>query len=293
MVVEKDRVSHILLLCCAAIWGGNFVAMKFLLAEISPVNLILFRFISGSILLFLLLFFMEDVKVPLRDFYKLCLLGAIGITVYQFLFIYALKNTSVTNVVVIINTAPLYGGLLSSLFGYEKFHKKTFFAIVLGFVGVYILVSKGELLSLGGEDLKGAVFALVACFLWALYTIMAKPMLDKHSPLKVTTYSMLTGSLLLCGFIPFYLDVKEVAALSSLGWLSLIYSIIFSIVIAFFLWYRGVSKIGASRTIIYQYSVPVFGALSAFLILHERLYWSQLMGATIIFASITLAKRRQ
>ena len=55
---------------------------------------------------------MEDVKVPLKDFYKLCLLGVIGITIYQFLFIYALKNTSVTNVAVIINTAPLYGGLL-------------------------------------------------------------------------------------------------------------------------------------------------------------------------------------
>jgi drug/metabolite transporter (DMT)-like permease len=121
---------------------------------------------------------------------------------------------------------------------------------------------------------------------------MAKPMLDKHSPLKVTAYSMLAGSILLCGFVPFYLNVKEVAALSTAGWLSLIFSIVFSIVIAFFLWYRGVSKIGALRTIIYQYSVPVFGALSAFLILHERLYWSQLIGTVIIFASITLSKRR-
>ncbi len=292
MVVEKDSVSHLLLLCGAAIWGVNFVAMKFLLAEIAPVNLILLRFISGSILLFLLLFFIEDVKVPLKDFYKLCLLGAVGIAIYQFLFTYALKYTSVTNVAVIINTAPLYGGLLSSFFGYEQFHKKTFFAIVLGFVGVYILVSKGQLLSLGGEDLKGAILALVACFLWALYTILAKPMLDKHSPLKVTTYSMLAGSILLCGFAPFYLNVKELALLSSAGWLSLIFSIVFSIVIAFFLWYRGVSKIGASRTIIYQYSVPVFGAFAAFLILRERLYWSQLIGAIIIFASITLAKRR-
>jgi drug/metabolite transporter (DMT)-like permease len=292
MVVEKDSKSHILLLCGAAIWGVNFAAMKLLLAEISPVNLILLRFISGSAFIFLLLFFMEDVRMPLKDFYKFCLLGATGIAVYQFLFIYAMQNTSVTNVAVIINTAPLYAGLLSSLFGYEQFHKKTFFAIVLGFVGVYVLVSKGEFLSLGKGDLKGAIFALVACFLWALYTIMAKPMLDKHSPLKVTTYSMLTGSIMLCGFVPFYLDLKEVAALSSVGWVSLIYSIVFSIVIAFFLWYRGVSKIGASRTIIYQYSVPVFGALSAFLILHERLYWSQLIGAIIIFAGITLAKRR-
>jgi drug/metabolite transporter (DMT)-like permease len=292
MVVEKDRVSHILLLCGAAIWGVNFVAMKFLLAEIAPVNLILLRFISGSSLLFLLLLFLEDVKVPLKDFYGLCVLGVVGITIYQFLFTYALKHTSATNVAVIINTAPLYGGLLSSFFGYEQFRKKTFFAIALGFVGVYILVSKGELLSLGGGDLKGAILALIACFLWALYTIMAKPMLDKHSPLKVTTYSALAASILLCGFAPFYLKVKEVAALSFAGWMSLLFSIVFSIVIAFFLWYRGVSKIGASRTLIYQYSVPVFAALAAFLILRERLYWSQLIGAVIIFASITLAKRR-
>ncbi len=291
MVVEKDRVSHLLLLCCAAIWGVNFVAMKFLLAEIAPVNLILLRFISGSILLFLLLFFMEDVRVPLKDFYKLCLLGAVGITIYQFLFIYALKYTSVTNVAVIINTAPLYGGFLSSFFGYEKFHKKTFLAIVLGFVGVYVLISKGELLSLGVGDLNGAILALIACFLWALYTIMAKPLLDKHSPLKVTTYSTLAASILLCGLAPFYLDVKEVTVLSSMGWLSLVFSIVFSIVIAFFLWYRGVSKIGASRTLIYQYSVPVFATLAAFLILHERLYWSQLIGAAIIFTSITISKR--
>lgn len=291
MVVEKDRVTDASLLCVAVIWGANFIAMKLLLTELAPVNIILLRFISGSILLSLLLFFLEDVKVPLKDFYKLCLIGAVGIVLYQFFFIYALKYTSVTNVAIIVNTAPLYGGLLSSLFGYEEFNKKRFFAIVLGFIGVYILISKGQLLSLSEADMRGGILALFGSLFWALYTILAKPMLDKHSPLKVTTYSMLTGAALLCCFIPFFLDLKQVAALSSQGWLILGFSILFSIVVAFFLWYRGVSKIGATRTIIYQYSVPVFGACFAFLVLHEKLYWSQLIGAAIIFWSITLSKR--
>ncbi len=291
MVVEKDRVTDASLLCVAIIWGANFIAMKLLLIELAPVNIILLRFISGSVLLTLLLFFLEDVKVPLKDFYKLCLIGAVGIVLYQLFFIYALKYTSVTNVAIIVNTAPLYGGLLSSFFGYEQFNKKRFFAIVLGFIGVYILISKGRFLSLSEADIRGGILALFGSLFWALYTILAKPMLDKHSPLKVTTYSMLAGSILLCGFIPFFLDLKEVAALSSQGWLILGFSIVFSIVVAFFLWYRGVSKIGATRTIIYQYSVPVFGACFAFLVLHERLYWSQLIGAIIIFWSITLSKR--
>jgi drug/metabolite transporter (DMT)-like permease len=289
MTVKKG-VSDILLLCTAMIWGINFVAVKSLLVEVSPVNLILVRFISGSILLSLLLLFFGDVKVPLKDFYKLCGLGAIGIASYQFLFVYALKYSSVTSVAIVINTAPLYGGLLSSFFGYEKFSKKRLFAIVMGFIGVYILVTKGEFFSLGG-DIKGNIMAVTASLLWALYTILAKPMLDKHAPLKVTTYSMLGGSALLCVFAPFYLDLKEIALLSSKGWLSLIFSVLFSIVIAFFLWYRGVSKIGASRTLIYQYFIPVCGAFSAFLLLHERLYWSQLVGAIIIFWSIALSRQ--
>ena len=291
MVVEKDRATDASLLCVAAIWGANFIAMKLLLIELSPVNIILLRFISGSVLLSLLLFFLEDVKVPLKDFYKLCLIGAVGIVLYQLFFIYALKYTSVTNVAIIVNTAPLYGGLLSSFFGYEEFNKKRFFAIVLGFIGVYILISKGQFLSLSEADIRGGILALFGSLFWALYTILAKPMLDKHSPLKVTTYSMLSRINIAVRFYPFLSGSEGSRALSSQGWLILGFSIVFSIVVAFFLWYRGVSKIGATRTIIYQYSVPVFGACFAFLVLHERLYWSQLIGAIIIFWSITLSKR--
>jgi len=291
MTVEKEGLSDIQLLCVAVIWGINFVAVKFLLTELSPVNLILFRFIAGSIFLFFLLLFLEDVKIPLKDFFHLCLLGAIGITIYQFFFTYALKYTSVTNVSIIINTSPLYGGILASVLGYEKFQARRLFAIITGFFGVYILVTKGGFLPEGGDG-RGNTLAILSSVFWALYTILSKPLLDKHSPLKVTTYSMLSGAALLCPFIPFYLDIKEYAALSLAGWACLLYAVVFSIVIAFFLWYRAVSKIGASRTMIYQYSVPVFAAFSAFLLLDEKLYLSQLIGAGIIFVSITMARRK-
>jgi len=288
--VEKERVSDILLLCVAAIWGINFVAMKFLLAYVSPINLVLFRFFIGSILLFLLLFFSGDVKVPLRDLFYLCLLGIIGITIYQFFFTYALKYTSVTNVSIIINSAPLYGGILSSLFGFERFNRKRILCIVTGFFGVFIIITKGTF-SLEAGDATGNILAVVSSFLWALYTILSKPLLDRHSPLKVTTYSMITGSVLLIPFVPFYLDLNELTRLSFAGWAILSYTVVFSIVIAFFLWYRGVKKIGPSRTIIYQYSIPVFAAFFAYLLIHERLYFSQLVGAAIVFFSLWLARR--
>lgn len=288
--MEKERVSDISLLCVAAIWGMNFVAMKFLLAEVSPVNLILYRFFFGSILLFLLLFFFEDVKAPAGDFLHLCLLGLIGITAYQFFFTYALKFTSVTNVSIIINTAPLYGGILSSLFRFEQFNKKRIVAIITGFFGVFIIITKGTL-SLEAGDSTGNMLAIGASLLWALYTILSKPLLDRHSPLKVTTYSMIMGSVFLLPVLPFHSDIREFGSLTVNGWLILLFTVVFSIVVAFFLWYRGVSKIGPSRTIIYQYSIPVFAAFFAFLLLGEKLYFSQLAGAAIVFFSLWMARR--
>lgn len=288
--MERDRSADLMLISVSAIWGFNFVAVKFLLTQLSPVNLILFRFIIGSVLLFLLLFFFQDVKIPRKDLLSLCGIGAIGITLYQFFFTYSLKYTTVTNVSIIINTAPLYGGFLSSLFGFEKFERKRMIAVATGFVGVFILISKGSL-AFNMGDLKGNLLALASSLLWAFYTILSKPLLARHSPLKVTTYSMLAGSFLLLPFTPFYFSAEEFFHLSVLGWFAIAFAIIFSVVVSFFLWYKGVAKIGPSRTLVYQYSVPVFAVLSAILLLGERIYISQCIGAAIVFVSITLARR--
>ena len=289
--VERERVSDLLLLCVSIIWGANIVAVKYLLTELSPVNIILIRFITGSILLFLLLFFLEDVKVPLRDTWMLAVLGAVGITMYQFLFTFALKYTSAVNVGILINMSPIYGGFLSSLLGYERFFAKRIVAIIAGFIGVYILMAKGNWLIFMGGDVTGSILALLASLSWSLYTILSKPLLDRHSPLKVTAYSMVAGSILLGFFVPSFFDRGELSSLSVTGWLIVIFSIIFSIVVAFFIWYRGVSKIGVSRTMIYQYCVPVFASITAYFFLDETLHFSQLIGGSIIFLSVWLARR--
>lgn len=267
------------------------MAVKYLLGDLSPVNLILVRFITGSLLLFLLLFFLEDVKVPPRDMWRLTLLGAVGVALYQFVFTFALKYTSAVNVGILINMSPIYGGFLSSLFGYEKFRKKTIFAILTGFAGVYVLMTKGDWNVLLRGDVTGNVLALFASLFWALYTILSKPLLERHSPLKVTAFSMAAGSVLLAFFVPSFFDAGELGRLSMTGWLIIVFSIVLSTVVAFFLWYRGVARIGASRTMIYQYCVPVFTALAAYFVLGETLHVSQLVGGLIIFVSVWMARR--
>ncbi len=289
--MERDRLSDLSLLCVSLIWGANIVAVKYLLTSLSPVNVILVRFITGSVLLFLLLLFIEDVKVPVRDIWRLTLLGAMGVAVYQFLFTFALKYTSAVNVGILINMSPIYGGFLSSLLGYERFVRKRMIAIVVGFLGVFILMSKGDWRIILTGDIRGTSLALLASLSWSLYTILSKPLLERHSPLKVTAYSMLAGSVLLGIFIPWFFEPQELARLSGTGWMVVVFSILFSIVAAFFLWYRAVAKIGLTRTMIYQYCVPAAAAIAAYFVSGEVLDIYQFIGGVIIFVSMYLARR--
>lgn len=289
--MERDRLSDLSLLFVSLVWGANIVAVKYLLISLSPINVILVRFITGSVLLFLLLLFIEDVKVAYRDMWRLALLGAIGITVYQLFFTYALKYTSAVNVGILINMSPIYGSFLSALLGYDKFARKRLVAIIAGFFGVLILMTKGDWRVLLTSDIRGTSLALLASLSWALYTILSKPLLDKHSPLKVTAYSMLAGSILLGCFVPAFFVPAEMARLSLTGWLVIVFSILFSIVIAFFLWYRAVARIGLTRTMVYQYCVPATAAAAAYFVSGETLNIYQLVGGVIIFISVYLARR--
>ena len=289
--MERDRLSDLSLLFVSLIWGANIVAVKYLLTSLSPINVILVRFITGSVLLFLLLLFIEDVKVAYRDIWRLALLGAIGITVYQLFFTYALKYTSAVNVGILINMSPIYGSFLSGLLGYDRFAKKRLVAIIAGFFGVFILMTKGDWRVLLASDIRGTSLALLASLSWALYTILSKPLLDKHSPLKVTAYSMLAGSILLGCFVPAFFVPAELARLSLTGWMVIVFSIVFSIVIAFFLWYRAVARIGLTRTMVYQYCVPATAAAAAYFVSGETLNVYQLIGGVIIFVSVYLARR--
>lgn len=289
--MERDRLSDLSLLCVSLIWGVNIVAVKYLLISLSPVNVILVRFITGSVLLFLLLLFLEDVKVPVRDIWRLTLLGAVGITAYQFLFTFALKYTSAVNVGILINMSPIYGSFLSSLLGYERFAGQRVLAVIAGFLGVVVLMTKGDLRILLGGDVRGISLALLASLSWALYTILSKPLLEKHSPLKVTAYSMLAGSILLGFFVPVFFDPGELAKTSFTGWTVIVFSIILSIIVAFFLWYRAVARIGVARTMVYQYCVPAVAAGAAYFVFGETLHIYQLAGGIIIFVSVYLARR--
>jgi drug/metabolite transporter (DMT)-like permease len=125
---------------------------------------------------------------------------------------------------------------------------------------------------------------------WTVYTVFSKPLLARMSPLKLTTLTMISGTVF---FLPFCVrDISQIpyGAVSFKAWGSLFYSGLFALVICYVIWYASVERVGNTKTAIYDYLIPVFTAIFAYVFIDERITVQQAAGALIIFAGVYLAR---
>jgi drug/metabolite transporter (DMT)-like permease len=160
--------------------------------------------------------------------------------------------------------------------------------------GVFLVIqSRPGGLSFSRGDLSGDLLTIGAAAFWALYTIKAGPLLEKHSAIKVTAYSMAAGTVLLLPVSGYELVHQSWSSISLRSWAAFSFSTFISGGIAFTLWYQGVQTIGVTRTVVYHYIVPFVAVLFAALFLEERIAFLQIVGGVSILAGVYLVQRER
>lgn len=91
--------------------------------------------------------------------------------------------------------------------------------------------------------------------------------------------------------VPFLFGTVSLAKLESLqlsDFAVFIYLGIFNSVLSYLSWNTALARIGNIKTSIIYYLLPLFSGIEAYLILHEKLYWSQLIGGILVIGGIAL-----
>ena len=147
-------------------------------------------------------------------------------------------------------------------------------------------------LSLDQGDWRGDVLILAAVGCWTGYTLGLRRMANRMSPLRLTGWTMITGTpaLLLAG-LPSLMTVRW-ASVTWQAWAGLAYSTLLSLVAAYILWSRAVLRLGASRAALYTCITPLIATLVAMALLGERPGIAHLVGGILIGAGIVLANAR-
>lgn len=276
------------------IWGFNFVCLKIVYEVGFTVPAMLsVRYILMALSLGLLLLFEKDRRIAREDWKYLIVFALITVALYQYLFAKAIELTSAAESALLISTSPIWVFLISMVMKLEAFDRTRMIGVLVGFVGVgMVILGSGASPTVPATHHIGNLVMIASAILWAAYAIFSKPLLAKYSPMKIVAYIHILGAIIL---IPVgFGQMMEVnwATLGVVPWLSLLQYSVLAGVYGFIMWYRGVQKIGASQTMLFQYFVPPVALIASYLILKEIPTVLQVIGIVITLGGVHLARQR-
>lgn len=287
-------LTYISLTLVGLIWGGSFVAGKFLVQELSPLAAATARFLFSSLLLVPLLWSQEGRRTLPRwqDLPLLLFLGLTGVFLYNLSFFYGLKYNPAGESAVIIASNPIVITLFSALLLKEAISFWQGLGVILAFLGVLTISSAGSFGSLWQSGFSPTHLILLGAPLsWAAFSLGGKVAMRRYSPLATTTYACLSGAAFLGLFLVGKGERLALGNLDVYGWAALLFLVVFVTVLAFYLWYRGIDRVGASTSAIFVNLVPVSAMFLSAVLFAEPIHLYHLLGVTLVLAGVYLSTR--
>ncbi len=286
--------AALLLTLTTLIWGGNAVAGKFAVGEVSPFILTAARWTLASLILGLIAHrhIAGDWPVIHRNLGYLFAMGACGFAGFNGLLYTSLHYTTAINVTIIQAGMPMFIFILN----FAVFRIATGIGQAVGYsltlAGVLLTAAAGDVTQLSGLAVnRGDLIMCAAAFIYAGYSVAlrSKPRMHWLSFLTALITAAAITSLFMAGY-----EVATATAVwphSLTGWTVVLYTAIFPSIVAQGFFIRGVELLGGNTAGLFLNLVPIFGALLAVLLLGEAFHLHHAAAIALVIGGIVLAQR--
>lgn len=288
----------LLLLLMVIIWGSNFSVIKYALREFPEITFNALRLILASAV-FLVAIAATGARaragrgaaapaLTAAEWRMVAFLGLLGTVLYQLLFLAGVARTSVANAALIFGCTPVAVAIMASVAGHDRLTPLRWLGAALSFSGIYALVGLRAAVSRSSLTGDALVFGSMLC--WSLYSVLAQPLLRRHSPLVVTGWAMVLGTAVYVVVAAIPMATTDWSRISLVSWLLMIGSSLLALAFAYIIWYTAVQKIGSSRTAIYSNLTPIVAMIVAAVWLGEHIGRAQIVGAALILSGIAITR---
>lgn len=287
--------AYLLLALTMLMWGGNAVASRLAVGEISPMALTCLRW-SVVIVIAVVIARRELVREwpLLREKLPMIIgMGALGFTGFNALFYVGAHYTTAVNLTIIQGAMPiivLIGALL--VYG-TRITSLQVAGTIVTLTGVALVATRGELATLLQFAFNpGDLLMLTACVLYAGYTLGLRNR-PQVSGLAFFAILAIVAFITAVPLLGIEIAMGQVQWPTLNGWLIILYVSLFPSLIAQLCFMRAVELIGPGRSGLFINLVPIFGAGLAVMILAEpfRLYHAAAL--TFVLGGIALAERKR
>lgn len=286
----KKSYIFLFLILANLFWAGNYIFGKFVVAELSPIQLTFTRWLIAVILLFPLAHWIEkpDWKSVWKEWKVLSLMGMLGIIGYNFFLYWALTYTTSMNAALVNSITPAVIVLFSFLFLKEHISFLHVIGLILSLFGVLLVLTNGHLQTIFHLTFNsGDLLMILAILVWTFYSLIAKKI--KNIPaISATAVSVLIGVVLAA---PFAIGSGLNLDLSNQAMVGILYIGIFPSVCSFIFWNISLRHIDASQAGVYLNLIVVFTAILS-LILGQNITVVQSLGGLLVFSGVYLTTKK-
>ncbi len=273
-------------------WGNSFIATKIALRELNPLTIITMRLLLSIILLgSIALFTKRDFRISVKNHSWILLLAAVAVF-HLWIQITGLNETTASNTGWIIGFTPVFIAILGILFFGERLKLVNTFGMLLAFCGLVLLISKGNIFSIGLISHKGDLLVLASTVTWSFYSILNKKISITYSPMMMILYLFIMMMIIVAPLSVNGESIHSVLTLPAEGWGAVLFLGIFCSGIAYVLWAQSLKDIDASKVGAFLYVEPFFTVISAGFILGEKISLLMLFSGIVITIGVILVNKK-
>lgn len=294
----KNAWPHLGLVLVYILWGINMSSLKIGGREWDPLIFNGLRYLG--IIPFLWAYTYRyyrkhhlTLRMPGRDIIMVSILGILSALGMEAMLSYALQFSNTANGAVLgRGFMPIVTVVFSILLREIWITRRIAIGLPLAFVSVILIIAGGKVgLHFGADTLRGDVLLLLRSFMGAFYLIGMSRLISKYPLTLLVSIEMTAGALSMLPFVLWKVDAAYLSAISTAGWISLLYTAYFATMIGFSVHNWSLGRLGPFKSSFYGYLLPVTAAAAGYFLLGETLSLFQWIGGAGVLTGMYLVQR--
>jgi len=290
---RKLAITNLMMLTVSVLWGVAWPVGRLLATDLLelPFTVMFLRYSFAVPILFVWMWIKEGNVVPrVEDRKALVIMAFTSVFLYQIGYMFGMQKTAASDASLVIGFNPIFVAILSVFALSHKLTTKSMSGIFLSFTGILLIfIASPNVIIPLDERLIGNSLIMFGAFAYAIYVVVMRQYVlndGQLSSLSLIAWVSLIGWFF---FIPFVLEESPWNRYwSSNEWLLIGYLGILSTAFSYVFFAIGVEVIGANRASSFVNVVPIFGILSSWLWINEKLGWIQLVSFALIYFGVRM-----
>ncbi len=269
-------------LAFAFIWSSAFTSARIIVADASPLASLSCRFfLSGLIGVAIARAIGQSWSLTAAQWRAVVIFGLCQNAIYLGLNFVAMQTIEASFASIIASTMPLIVAFALWTIYKERLSNLGVFGLILGFAGVFVIM---QARLTAGVDPMGVILCVVGAIALSVATLMMRGASSGGNLLMIVGLQMFVGSFTLAiasaatETLRVTLTPHLIAAFA--------YTTLFPGLLATWIWFTLVQRIGAVKAATFHFLNPFFGVAVAAVLLGEQLSLQDVIGVGIIMLGI-------